>query len=288
MLQCDPWADASRSRMSERWAHAAAGWNRALTDALISAAAIKPESLVIDLAAGSGDPALDIIQRTASARVIALDRSSAGLALARQRSEELRAASQIAFVSGDVHALPVASECADRITCRFGVMFFTEVAQAISEMLRVLKPGGRVALLAWGSFEQPFFAATIGVVLRIVPGAEVPRAARAMHRFAIHGSLGTEMRKGGFSKVQETERTLPRIWAGSTQQLWEYQQEVSTLHRPMFDVIPAALRPLVDSEVIASLAQFRDSDRLSVPVRVILATGEKIDRESGVRCLKNV
>ncbi len=102
MMQRDPWAAASHARVSDRWATASAGWNRALTDALIAAAAIDQESLVLDLATGSGDPALDIVQRVASARVIALDRSSAGLLLAKQQSEQLGVASRIVFVQGNV------------------------------------------------------------------------------------------------------------------------------------------------------------------------------------------
>jgi hypothetical protein len=96
-----------------------------------------------------------------------------------------------------------------------------------------------------------------------------------MYRFARRGSLSTELRNVGFRDVQETETTLPRMWAGSAADLWEYQQEVSTLYRPLFEAIPAALRSRVAATVAAGLAQFTDGDRLSVPVQVVVATGEK-------------
>jgi len=51
-------------------------------------------------------------------------------------------------------------------------------------MLRVLRPGGRVALLAWGPFQQPFFDVTIGTVLRLVPASRTPEPTRAMYPFA--------------------------------------------------------------------------------------------------------
>jgi ubiquinone/menaquinone biosynthesis C-methylase UbiE len=272
----DPWSDASRSRVSDRWAEPAAGWNRALTDALISAAAIGSEHLVLDLAAGSGDPSLEIVQRFPSATVVALDRSFAGLQLAHRNSEQLGVASRIDFVQSDVHAIPLESGRVDRITCRFGVMFFEELGSALSEMLRVLKPGGQVALLAWGAFKQPFFEATIGAVLRLVPGAALPEASHAMYRFASPGSLATALRKAKFCNVQEREITLPRIWAGSTEQLWEYQQDVSTLYHPLFDSIPETVRPRVDKEVVAGLSRFRNHDLLTIPVQVVLATATRI------------
>jgi ubiquinone/menaquinone biosynthesis C-methylase UbiE len=275
LMQSDPWSEASRARVSDRWAEAAAGWKQAPTDVLIAAAAIEPESLVLDLACGSGDPALDIVQQFASVRVIGVDRSSAGLVLARQNAERARVGSRIAFMQGDVQALPVASECVDRITCRFGVMFFQDAERAMREMRRVLKPGGRVALLVWGVFQQPFFEATIGAVLQLVPGAELPEAARLMSRFAAPGSLAAELRKAGFCSIRETEMTLPRIWTGSAEQLWEYQQEVSTPCRPLFEKIPAALRPRIDSQVAARLAQFNNGGRLEVPAQVVLATAAR-------------
>src|SRR5438128_1421312 len=203
MLPQDPWSNASRARLSDRWARAAAGWNAAPTDALIAAAAIGPQDLVLDLAAGSGDPSLEISRRFPSSTVVALDRSLAGLQLARQQSAHLGTLSRMTFIQGDVHAIPLTSSCVDRITCRFGVMFFEETGIALCEMLRVLKPGGQVALLAWGAFKQPFFDATIGAVLRLVPSATLPQSAQAMYRFASHGSLATELRQARFCDVRE-------------------------------------------------------------------------------------
>jgi ubiquinone/menaquinone biosynthesis C-methylase UbiE len=274
-MQRDSWSEASRSRVSARWTKAAAGWNRALTDELIAAAAISSESLVLDLAAGSGDPSMEIVQRFPSATVIAVDRSFAGLQLAQQNSEELCVAARIAFVQGDVHKIPLASGRVDRITCRFGVMFFEETGEAMSEMVRVLKPGGRVALLAWGMFKQPLFEATIGAILRLVPGATLPASSQVMHRFASQGSLAAELRNAGFCDVQETEMTLPRTWAGSAEQLWQYQQEVSTLYWPLFESIPETLRRQVDEEVVAGLSLFRDHGLLTIPAQVVTATGHR-------------
>lgn len=231
--------------------------------------------MVLDLAAGSGDPALTIASRQTGGKVIALDSSRAGLDLAKTQAQELGFGSTISFVQSDVHAIPLAQRCMDRITCRFGVMFFSNTALAMSEMLRVLKPGGRVALLAWGPFEQPFFNATIGTVLRLLPCAEIPEQARTMFRFASRGSLGHELRAVGFSNVQEALMTLPRIWAGSPEDLWEYQQEVSTLCHPLFAGVPPDLRPRVDAEVASALAPFRNGDVMSVPVKVVIATGKR-------------
>jgi hypothetical protein len=154
-------------------------------------------------------------------------------------------------------------------------MFFGDTDRVLSEMMRVLKRGGRVALLAWGSFEQPFFDATVAVVLRLLHSAEMPAQARAMFRFASPSSLERDLRVAGFCNVQERSLTVPRIWAGTPEELWMYQQEVSTLCHPLFDSIPVDLRARVDAEVSSLLARFQTGSFLSVPVNVIVAGGQR-------------
>jgi len=96
------------------------------------------------------------------------------------------------------------------MTCRFGIMYFIEVDTAFTEMSRVLKPRGRAVYLAWGEFEQPFFESTVGVILRLIPGTEVPEPARAVFKFAARGSIEDALRRTGFRNVEERHITLPR------------------------------------------------------------------------------
>jgi SAM-dependent methyltransferase len=270
-MQSDLWGEASRVRASERWASAAAGWGRALTDALIEAAGIEPDSVVLDLACGSGDPALDILSRFPSVRVVGVDRSSPGLVLASESSTRDGVGSRVVFLQGDVHALPIAAESVNRVTCRCGVMFFDDVYRAVREIRRVLKPEGRLALLAWGPFDQPFFAGTMGVLLERVPGTELPVEGRRMCRFATPGALEEPLRKAGFRTVDERHITVSRVWRGSPEQLWEYQQEVGAFFRPLFESISPSLRPEIDAEVARGLARFRAGNALVVPAEVVLA-----------------
>ncbi len=274
MAKPDLWDAAARARVSDRWAKASADWNTATTDALLTAAALNPDSMVLDLAAGSGESALSVAQRLIGGRFIALDRSRAGLLLASTRGRKLGFASKVVCIQGDAHAIPLRSNCMDRITCRCGIMFFSDTHLVMSEMFRVLKSGGRVALLAWGAFEQPFFDAMIGPVLRLVRGAEMPPEAHTMFRFASPGSLERELRAAGLCSVREESLTLPRIWAGTPQDLWVYLQEIGTLCHPLFASIPPDLRARVDAEVSSEVGRFRNGCVVQVPARVIIASGQ--------------
>ena len=246
-----------------------------MTDALLSAAAISPDFVVLDLASGSGDPALSIAERLVGGTVIALDSSPTGLVQANSHAEQLGLSAKVRSVQADAHAIPLKPNCVDRITCRCGIMFFNDAGLVMSEVLRVLKPAGRAALLVWGSFEQPFFDATVAAVLRLVPGAQMPTQALAMFRFASPGSLEGVLRAAGFCDVREEALTVPRVWSGSPEQLWAYQQEISILCHPLFRSIPSDSRSKVDAEVSALLSRFRSGSILRVPVNVIVATGER-------------
>lgn len=275
MNERDTWDAAARSRVSDRWAECSASWNTAMTDALLSAAALTPHSVVLDLAAGSGDPALTIAESLVEGKVIALDSSRTGLLQANNHAKQLGLSAKINSVQADAHAIPLKSNCVDRITCRCGIMFFNDTELVMSELLRVLKPGGRAAFLVWGSFEQPFFDATVAAVLRLVPGAEVPTQALAMFRFASPGSLGGVLRAARFCDIREKVLTVPRIWSGTPEELWAYQQEISILCHPLFHSIPSDSRSKVDAEVSALLSRFRSGSILTVPVNVIVATGKR-------------
>jgi len=275
MTEHDSWDAAARARVSDRWSAHSAQWNTAMTDALLSAAALSPDSVVLDLAAGSGDPALTIAERVIRGRVIALDSSLAGLLLAGTHARRLGLGAKVTFVQADAEAIPLAAKCVDRVTCRCGIMFFSDTALVMSEVLRVLKPGGRAAFLVWGSFEQPFFDATVGIILRLVEGAQMPTQALEMFRFAAPGSAERAMRTAGFRNISEESLTVPRIWAGSAEELWAYQQEISTLCHPLFDSIPTNSRSKIDAEASALLSRFQSGSVLSVPVNIIVVSGKR-------------
>jgi ubiquinone/menaquinone biosynthesis C-methylase UbiE len=274
MVDNDVWGAAAQARTADRWHSAAANWSSALTQALLDSANFPQRCVVVDVAAGSGDPALSIIKRLREGRVIAIDSSRPGLLLAKRQGDDLGLGSRLRLVQADAHKLPFPNSCADRVTCRFGIMFFTDIDTAFAEMLRVLKPGGRAAFLAGGQFEQPFFESTVGVILRLVPGTRVPEPARAMFRFAPRGSIGDALRRAGFRRIEERHMTLPRIWAGSPQDLWQYFQEISTLFHPLIRAIPAKLRGEVGEAVRIALAQFQSGNTITVPVQVVLAAAE--------------
>ena len=112
---------------------------------LVSFAGVSAGQRVLDVACGTGVVA--VTAAGVGARVDGLDLSPALLIDARRNAEIAQAS--IDFREGDVEALPYADASFDVVLSQFGHMFAPRPALAVSEMLRVLKPGGRIAFSTW-------------------------------------------------------------------------------------------------------------------------------------------
>ncbi len=102
---------------------------------------------VLDLATGTGDLAICIARARPGAKVIGLDPSAEMLDVARSKVERKDLADRVELVIGDAQALPFASCEMDAATIAFGIRNVPDRAAALREMARVVRPGGRIAIL---------------------------------------------------------------------------------------------------------------------------------------------
>jgi SAM-dependent methyltransferase len=121
--------------------------------AVVELAAPAPGEQVVDVGCGTGNAALLAAER--GAEVTGVDPADRLLAVAEDRTRGLHAR----FVRGAAEALPLAGHSADLILSVFGVIFASDATAAIAEMVRVVRPGGRIVLSAWVP-EGPISAAT--------------------------------------------------------------------------------------------------------------------------------
>ncbi|MAN58423.1 MAG: bifunctional demethylmenaquinone methyltransferase/2-methoxy-6-polyprenyl-1,4-benzoquinol methylase UbiE [Flavobacteriaceae bacterium] len=109
-------------------------------------AARNPES-ILDIATGTGDLAIQFAEATAATRIVGLDLSEGMLSVARKKTANLPVTSRIEFIKGDSEALPFSDSTFDAITVSFGIRNFEDLEKGLSEILRVLKPGGLFVIL---------------------------------------------------------------------------------------------------------------------------------------------
>src|SRR5437016_1414371 len=195
------WDNHSRAQASRQWRKQSAMMGQNVTEAIVAAALVEPGMSILDVACGSGEPAISIATLlNGSGEVIGVDLSQGALQIATERAIQHQL-TNVRFQPSDAHQLPFPDSSFDRVTSRLGVMFFDDLPRALREMHRVLKPGGKAVLLAWGPMDQPYFETTIGTVLRTVPNATLPESAKNMFTFGQPGVLAQRLKDAGFTTV---------------------------------------------------------------------------------------
>ena len=107
---------------------------------------------MVDVCAGTGDLAVEMLRRAPQARVVACDFCRPMLELARRKFAHAGLARRAALVEANALALPLPDASADAATCAFGLRNLDEPWRCLAEMVRVIRPGGRVAIL---EFHRP-------------------------------------------------------------------------------------------------------------------------------------
>jgi SAM-dependent methyltransferase len=269
------WGTSYRLIASEKWKAKSAVMGKAVTEALVEYAQPAPGMQVLDLASGTGEPAISLAGRVGSqGHVTALDLSAELLAIAEKRAHE-RGFDNFSTRQADAQALPFADNSFDLATCRFGVMFFRDAISALRGLRRVLRAESRACFLAWGPFDQPYWRSTMGVVHRHVGGPLLPPGGPDPFRFAAPGSLSEVLRSAGFREVQEETKMLPWTWPGTPEEVWEQAQAVAVPFRSMLDRVPAHMWPQIHADVRMAIEQYIEGENLEFGASVVLVSGRK-------------
>lgn len=165
---------------------------------LAARAVVRPGARVLDACCGTGDLAL--AAHAEGGDVVGLDFAERMLVRARRKS------AQVEWVRGDVLALPFTEGTFDATTIGFGLRNVEDRPKALRELRRVLKPGGRVAILdvvrpsgLLASFYAVWFDRLIPLVGKLLPGgAAYTYLPASVRRFPDAEALETEVRAAGF------------------------------------------------------------------------------------------
>jgi SAM-dependent methyltransferase len=193
-----PWRE-----WAPRLAEAADRFNRPL----LEYAEVTAGLTVLDLASGAGEPALALaagVDPVGASLLSTLRRRCWPLS---RRAAEADVTAHL--VSAEMGALPFARAVFDCVTCRFGLMFAPDPVTALCEAHRVLKPGGRAAIMVWGPIvDNSLFS----VIEEAATAAGLRTEGAGSLRFAMAepGRLGALFSAAGFGAVAEHDLRLER------------------------------------------------------------------------------
>jgi demethylmenaquinone methyltransferase/2-methoxy-6-polyprenyl-1,4-benzoquinol methylase len=133
-------------------------------------APLQPQKM-LDVATGTADVAIMTARLLKPATIIGIDISEGMLGLGRQKVAKLLLNKQIELQTGDSEAINFPAGTFDAITVAFGVRNFENLRKGLCEMLRVLRPGGRLVVLEFSRPKQSAFKGLYNLYMRIVtPG----------------------------------------------------------------------------------------------------------------------
>lgn len=174
---------------------------------------------LIDVCTGTADVALDA---TGAARVVGVDFAGAMLALGRRKVQAADRAKHIVLVRGDAMKIPVRDHSADAVTVAFGIRNVLRPEVACADMARVLRPGGRLAILEIGVPRIPvlgtlylwYFKRVLPLVGRLISGHDGAYSylPASVATFLPPDEFVTLLRHAGFSDVRAVPLTLGVVY----------------------------------------------------------------------------
>jgi demethylmenaquinone methyltransferase / 2-methoxy-6-polyprenyl-1,4-benzoquinol methylase len=132
-----------------------AGLDRRWRNLAVDALALGEGARVLDLCTGTADLALATVRRGSRASVIGVDFAGEMLRLGLAKVRAASLESRIRLVRGDAALIPVRTASCEAATIAFGIRNVAEPERALAEIARVLKPGGRLAILEFGQPRIP-------------------------------------------------------------------------------------------------------------------------------------
>lgn len=247
-----------------------------LTRALIARAGIQQGQNVLDVAGGAGEPSLTIAETVGPAGSVTFTDGVAQMVETARARAQKRGLGNIQFHQSVAESLPFPDESFDVVVSRLGVMLFADPGAAIREMLRVLKPGGRLAFAVWGKSDiNPFCYLVTRVMDSHVKSPAADPDAPSAFRFAEPGKLTSVMKQAGAIDVEEDMVKFDIEAPISPGQFWTMRSQTSDTLRDKLTTLSADEQAQIAIEIEQAVKEFFPAGQMKFPAQFIVATGNK-------------
>jgi SAM-dependent methyltransferase len=278
-----PSAEEIRSGQRAAWDGLSAGWEKwdaiimdqlgPVGDAIIERLEVRPGTVHLDIASGTGEPGLTIAKRAPGARVVLTDLSPEMLEVAARRARA-QGITNVETTVCSADGLPFDDASVDSVSVRFGYMFFPDMAGATRELVRVLRPGGRLCSSVWVSPEQnPWTSIVVQAIATEVEVTPPDPDAPSMFRCAAPGQVSALYDAAGLQDVAEWDVPVAVV-TESAEQYWDMMSEHVSLAVASLQRVDAAARERIRARVVTDVSAFEQQGVIRVPglARCIVGT----------------
>ncbi len=269
----DQWETAAEAW--HRWGPTLRSWLGPATERMLDLAGVGSGCRVLDVAAGAGDQTLQAATRVGpGGSVLATDISPTILAFAA--AEAKRAGlSNVTTRPMDGENLDLEDASFDVVMSRVGLIYFPDQQKALSQMRRVLVPGGRIAAIVYSTADKNgFFSVPVSIVRRHAKLG--PPLAGQPGPFSLGGEgvLEQALVRAGFRDVKVQSIPAPLRTTAAAECLRFEQESFGALHQMLSSLDPAG-RDAAWAEVGTALQGFEDGRGFEGPCELLVATGMK-------------
>ena len=239
-----------------------------VAEQLLARAAPRPGERAVDVGCGTGATTVELAAQVGSeGSVLAIDISEPMLAFARRRSAG-HGQGHVRFLRADAQTHPFEPATQDLLFSRFGVMFFSEPVAAFANLLRALRPGGRLAFVCWAPLaDNPWFALPLAVGVRWL-GPPEPQPPRAPAPLALAETAYVEeiLTAAGFAGLAIETATTLMPGAASAEDEAAFACEVGPLTRLLqTHEADAATRQAIAREVAERFRPYQSAAGVRIP-----------------------
>lgn len=269
----DQWQGAAEAWF--RWSFTLQEWLGGATETLFDMAEVSQGQRVLDVAAGAGEQSIRAARRVApGGSVLATDLSPRILEFATRMAAQAGVTS-ITTQAMDGEQLELADASFDVVISRVGLIYFPDQQRALREMLRVLKPGGRVAAIVYSTPDRnTFFSVPVGIIRRRanlpppLPGQPGPFSLGA------EGALERAFEQAGFTDVRAVRVSASLKMASAAECVRFERESFGALHQMLSGLTDRETQSVWE-EIERELGHFESERGFSGPCELVLGVGRK-------------
>lgn len=271
-----------RDRMRRDWAERAPYYaaravdkNRPFAELLVAAAAPRPGERVLDVATGPGVVALEAARAVGpTGSVLATDLVPEWEDIIGEHAAAA-GVDNIAFATMGAEALTVPEASFDVALCQFGLMFVPDPVEALRQMRRALRPGGRLGVAVWSTPEKVAHFLVTRVIMAAAPPTPPEERVPSPLDLAEPGLIERYVADAGFQEVTVERHTREQI-IDDPEAEWRHRTEEPTSPpaRALANVTPEQ-RQQAHDDVIAALEGYRRNGEIRLPSEAIVVTARR-------------